>query len=336
MKMRRSLSLLESVLFCKQLASLLKAGIQLNSALKFLSSQSKGRLKEDLKVVSSQLEQGISFADAIYSRGLFSKEIVNMFKIAEKNAFLDETLIRISDLFERKYKLYQTLKKSLVYPCVVLIASLFSFFGMIFFVLPTYSDLFSDFNFHLPIITRFAMLIPSYSWLFLCLLFTLFLVAYKSFRNADFCMKIPIIGKIKANSLMSDFCYTLSYQLKNGVSFVIAVNSLIDGLDSGQFKMRLVVIIEKIKKGSSLSSAFSSDKLFDGLFTQLVAVGEESGKLGEMLWEAGESFAQEAEYGLKNFTSYIEPVATLFVGGMVAFVALSMILPLFSMVNSLL
>ncbi|OGC07659.1 hypothetical protein A2526_00035 [candidate division WOR-1 bacterium RIFOXYD2_FULL_36_8] len=324
--------------FFKQLASLLKTGIPLNKALKFLALHSDEKTKRNFAFISSRLEEGISFSRAIYEEGLISREIRNILKIAEENSMLEETLFRASAFLDRRDKFKKMLKTSLTYPFIVLIMSIFSFLGMIFFVLPSYSDLFSAFDFKLPLISRIAMVLPYYSWVLIFLLFILVFFVHKIFTDFDFCIKFPLAGNIRINMLMSDFCYSLSCQLKSGVSFVEAFHNFIDGLNSNVFKLKASLVVDKIRKGSSLSFAFASasDKLFNGLFVQLLAVGEESGRLADVLWEGGESFSEQVEYDLKNLASYIEPAATLLVGGVVAFVALAMIMPLFEMVNSLL
>ena len=312
--------------FFKQLSSLLRSGLTLNRALKFLG----------IVPVSSLLEQGDSFSEALSKAGMISRDIKSSIEVAEKNAFLEDALERIALQIDKKIAFKENLKKALAYPSVVLSVSLLSFFGMIFFVLPSYQRLFVDFKFSLPLITRIAMSLPSFGAYILVFLTFLCLIAFYAFKNTDFFIRIPLFGKICKDSIMSDLCYSLSFQLKSGVHLALALNNLVEGLKSDKFKNILRKSLVEIKNGSSLSCAFSSKKFFDKIFIELIAVGEESGKLSDVIFQAGDYFSNRAESTVKSLTAYIEPSATLVVGGFVGFVALSMILPLFSMVNSLL
>ena len=202
------------------------------------------------------------------------------------------------------------------------------------FVLPAYSSMFSDFNFQLPLITMIAVKLPSFGMLFLFIFIVSSLLFVRKFKDFYFRVKLPIIGDIYKFSFLRDFCFSLNYQLKSGMQLVNALGNIKNNQTFVRFEIDS--IISDIKQGKSLSYSLAKCKIFQGMLPQLVMVGEESGNMASMLSNAGEYFNSNAESRIKKLAALVEPMATLFVGGIVCFVAMAMLMPIFSMVNSLL
>lgn len=330
----KNIALSESVLIFSQLSLLLKSGIPLNKSLKILSARLPANLGRRILLVSADLEKGITFSSSMQKAGLITEETLHTFRVAEENAFLEEALARTAAWQERKEHFLQGFRRAMIYPAIVLTMSFLSLAAMIVFVLPQYAQMFTDNSFRLPLITRAVMLLPRFYFIGIILLAIGMLAFLRAFRDYDFRMNLPLFGKVYTGAVLRDICCALSYQLKSGVPFLHALRSINGGIGSRKIKLALKNVISGIEQGMSLQTAFAKEKLFNGLFLQLVAVGEETGELAKMLWQAGEQFGTEAEYSLKKITAYLEPAATLFVGGVVAIVALAMLLPLFSLVNS--
>jgi len=157
---------------------------------------------------------------------------------------------------------------------------------------------------------------------------------YKKSRDFNFRIKIPLIGRIYLASYLRDFCFSMDYQLKSGLPLVSALRNAGSGLK--EIKPILDSTIADVESGEPLSQALAKHKIFKGILPKLLAVGEESGSLSDMMHQAGEHFGIFAESEMKKLSLFAEPLATLVVGCVVCFVAAAMLLPLFSMVNSLL
>ncbi len=314
----------------KQLARLLSAGIPLNRALKILSAQTDPRLLK----VSNDIEGGQSFSESMFKNGFLSQDNLYSFRAAEDNSCLEEVLLRTAALLENKEKLLSEFKKTLIYPAMVFGLSILSLFYLLIFVLPAYSRMFSDFNFKLPLITRIAIKLPSLSFLFMLIFIASAFLLYKKSRDFNFRIKIPLIGRIYLASYLRDFCFSMDYQLKSGLPLVSALRNAGSGLK--EIKPILDSTIADVESGEPLSQALAKHKIFKGILPKLLAVGEESGSLSDMMHQAGEHFGIFAESEMKKLSLFAEPLATLVVGCVVCFVAAAMLLPLFSMVNSLL
>ncbi|MBI5701587.1 type II secretion system F family protein [Candidatus Saganbacteria bacterium] len=320
----------------KQLSKLIKSGMPLNKALKILAVQTDKISSQKILKTSSMLEKGTSFSEAMLYSKLISKEVKCALKIAEENSFLDEAMLKASLLQEKKEKILNDFIKAISYPSIVFCVSIVCILFLIIFVMPAYSKIFNDFGCALPLVTQIVVSIPKYNYLIWPIGAILALLIFRSVRDPDLRLRLPYFGKIYSMSILSDLCYSLSYQLKSGVPFTQALRDLSDGIESKTIRASILKIITDIECGKSISSSFSEHKIFSGTLSQFLSVGEESGDVAQMIYEAGEQFSSMTEEKLKMLSIYVEPAATLFVGGIVGFVALAMLLPLFSIVNSLL
>lgn len=331
-----SISSPQKSMLYRNLAALLKAGISINKALKAVSADQPKNISKKLLGVSTKLENGESFSQAMSQEGLISKEMFYSFKIAEENAFLEEILVRTADLYDKKESFMRAFKQTMAYPTVVLSLAVASLAAMIVFVLPAYSKLFIEGDYKLPLLTRIAVKIADFQVVFV-LLFILMLVAvYYSIKDLDFRAKLPLFGKIFKNLIYSDLCCLLGHQLKSGVPFLLALRNARQLTQSKAVSKMLEKVQAAVEKGSLVSYAFLCAGIMPKTFIQLVAVGEETGSFSSAFLNCGEYFMAQAESGLKKCVICMEPIATLTVGAVVGFVALAMLLPLFSLVNSLL
>lgn len=330
------MSLLERSILYKHLAALIKAGLPLTRALKILSSQSAKKLRTKIDNISLDLEKGISFTQSMKQNGLLSDDAVCCFRIAEENASLVNVLEKTSRMLEDKDRNQKDLRRALTYPAVVFFSSILSLVFLLGFVLPSYMSYFSELDCKLPLITRIAMKLPDYSvFIFVFLSLLVFCIA-KLFSDFEARTRIPVFGPLFRASFLREFCGVLHYQLKNGVPFVSALNNINEGIPSVGLRKKISEISNMIENGEPIAAAFSQCSLFDGTFSQIAGIGEETGSLSDMIFEAGEHYGSVCDMQLKKYSALIEPAATLFVGGVVCFMAAAMLLPLFSMVNALL
>lgn len=329
-----NLKLSEKARVLKHLAMLLKSGIPTVKSISIAASSQRKHIKKRLLSVISGIEGGKTLSHSLEDEGLILKSSRPSVEAAEQNAFLEEALMRTSEIYEKKCEFSKTIKNSLSYPAVVLAFSLLSIIATSIFITPAYAQMFSDLNAQVPLPAKIMIIAMNYFWL-AAAGFAMFLalVILKMQKDRDFTLKIPIANSIYRLMLASDFCYSLSYQLKNGVPIVSALRKT--SFESKRLNSQILQSASQIEQGAALSSAFSSINLFEKSFMQFVHVGGESGNLSNVLWYAGGQYMLEAEDLLGKYARMAGPCATLVVGSIVGFVALSMVMPLFSAINSL-
>jgi len=323
------------IFLCEQAAILLEAGLPLTRTLALIQSRSPRKLKDKLQEIVRNLEAGWSFSEALDKNGLL-KNFQSSLKIAERDGQLISALLQAAQQMRKNQDFQQNLKRSLTYPAIIMGTSVICLFFLIFIILPTFARLFSDFSLPLPPLTQLAIILPKLWPLFFIGFAAILLFIYKLWIDPDLRSRIPWIGEISSKLTLSAVCHTLSQQVQSGVPILIALESTICGVKSLKIKKALRGIREGVEGGQSLAEAISKYDVFPGFMVQMVMVGEQSGSLVKMLSSAGQLFEEEAEQALKGLTACIEPAATLVVGAAVGFIALAMMLPLFSLMNTML
>lgn len=318
----------ETAAFLKQTGLLLEAGLPLSKVLELLEEKyphlSLGR-------VIGEIEAGKSFSQAVSSLKV-SQPVVNQISAGEENGSLGSSLRQAAANIEKGLAFRRELFRSLMYPAAVFGLSLLLLLGLIFVILPSFSQLFSDNNLPLPLLTRILIDLPNYSWLMAGGLLAGFLLLLKTGKDDRAKIKFAIYRDLQ----LAGFLNALGQQIKGATPILRALAGS-DGVCDNNYRKAARSVYQRVENGESLSQAFSRfPALFPRNVCQLLSVGEESGKLGEMLLAAAEFYQNEAEARLKNILAVIEPASTLLVGGVVGVVALAMMLPLFSMINSLL
>lgn len=320
------------MLFMRQTGSLLKAGLPLSRSLGLLSERFP-RLQ--IEILNQRLLQGSSLTEGLREWGV-AGWILNQVELGETTGQLEAALFQVASSLEKGLVFRRKLLSALTYPGLVLGTSLICIFGLIFFILPTFGQMFTELNCQLPPLTRLVMALPSF-WQIGLLITALFLaILYKIMREDNFRMKVPYLGGIYRDTQIVIFSRVLGSQLQCAVPILSALK--ISSASAGpSYQGALERIIKLIANGEGLGSALKRFPfLFPQTFHQMVAVGEESGSLGEMLLRAADLFEAEVEHSIQRAMALVEPVSTLMVGFFVGALALAMMLPLFSLVNSIL
>ena len=322
----------EQASFFKQAGILLESGIPLSRVFSILKERYPRQIIQDIE---NELLKGQTFSFAI-SKMKTKKWIINLIDLGEKTGNLGEYLIKASEAIEKNEEFKRKLVQALIYPAFIFTCSVASLILLLVFVLPVFADMFRDNNFSLPIITRILISLPNFSLFYMLGGLIIAWLIFKGFVDDSFRHNIPFISNIHANSQAAKFSRIIGEQLSVSIPYLLAFEAAEYALDS-KYQNSLKQISLKIKNGEALSnSLIEFPKLFPASLIQMVKVGEETGRLGEMLMRAADFFELEAQAITKKYLLFIEPVSTLFVGLIVGLVAFAVILPLFSMVNSLL
>lgn len=328
--------------FTRQLSNLVRSGFPLATALFTLTQQAQNfGVKKLIADLNERIQKGSTFSDALtVYPAIFSSFYINMVKIGETSGRLDDTLERLADFKEKEDDLLSQVKSALTYPAFLLTVGIITIFILLAFFIPRLVNMFSDFGQALPLPTQIVIqtgrFMSKFWWLFIIAAIA-FVVLAKSYYKLEknklvldgILLKIPLVRSIIQKIEIARFSYALGVLLKNGVPVLEALGVVSLSVNNRSFRKKISSFQEKIRKGQSLSSCLQSDKIFPPILTNMVAVGEESGELTEMLFKIGATFETEVNRTVKTIVALIEPMLILFIGGIVVLIVLSILLPIF-------
>lgn len=332
--MRKYFSKSKLLVFYTQLLALLKAGLPIVSSLKIIQNQSDKKFGLMIENISSNLAAGDALADLLKKHN-FPNEDVNLIQIGVVSGKLEASLEKIIQYYKSSLLASNKIKKALLYPSIVLGLSFVSILFLLIFILPTFKNIFSEFNFDLPFLTK-AFLRVSENWaLILLFIIGMIIVSAYLFKKEEIRIKLPLIRSIYKNKMLSRICRSLGYQLKSSVPVLTAIQAVKQGINSIIYSKALDDLSNKLEQGESFSAILSRNVLFPASLIQIVKIGEESGTLDDVLIQSADYYEQETDSFIKKWITLVEPLSTLVVGGVVVLIALSMVLPLFQMMEQI-
>lgn len=338
----------QKIIFTRNLGSMIKAGLSLAKSLSILEKQiTSKRFKDVIESVGMEIKKGTSLSRAcdIYP-DVFPKLFVSMVRAGEESGKLSESLKIISDQMEGTYKLKQKIKGAMIYPSVIISIMLIIGVLMLVYVVPGITATFKDLKIELPLLTR--LLIDTSDFLKDNIVMTLvvfvavivvtylFIISKTGKRIFDFwVLKLPVVGNLVKETNCARITRTISSLLSSGVSYSEAVSITRDVVQNDYYKDALVTAISVVEKGETISSVFlDKAELFPIFVGEMVVVGEETGKLPDMLMEVAFFYEESVDEKTKNMATIIEPVLMIIIGLAVGFFALAMIKPIYSLMDS--
>ncbi len=343
------ISVNEQVVLTKNLSGMLKAGLSLARALSVLEKQTKNpRLKKILISLSGDINSGESLSSGLAKfPDVFSKLFVSMTKAGEESGNLAGALSDIGINLEKSYYLTKKIKGALIYPGVIFSAMIVIGVLMFAFLVPTLAHTFKELGVVLPTSTRILVFFGNFFSNNLILTFAIIIGAgiglFMLFRAkfmakyVDYIvLRIPVVGTLAKELNTARTARTLSSLLSSGVSITRAVEITTDVVQNIYYKKVLDEVRVAIEKGSPFSEIFEENSnLYPVMMAEMVQVGEETGKLSDMLLEIALFYEAEVENKTKNLSTIIEPVLMIAIGSGVGFFAISMISPLYSILGSI-
>lgn len=340
----RSIKLSELSMMTRHLATLVGAGFPLVSAIDTLIPQTGSHVfKKTLANIKDSIVEGKSFADALslYPE-VFSAIYINMVRSGETSGTLEIVLERLADIAEKQQALRSQIRSALFYPVFMLIIGSVVLFFLLAYIVPNITSIFSDMNQILPAPTRFLIafsdLFKHYWWvIFIVILVVIFAVRSikKTSRGSYFLDKsllsLPLIGTLAEKLAVARFSRTLGSLLENGVPMLHALEIVKNIVGNIIISNAVETAAKEVEGGQGLGVVLAESKVFPNLFTQMVKVGEQSGELEKMLKKAADVYENEIELSVMNITSMLEPVMILIMGIIVAFIVISICLPIFEM-----
>lgn len=331
--------------FTRQLSTMVTAGLSLTEGLSILEQQSKPQVAKLLSELLKDIEGGQSFAAALAKHPkVFSNVYIQLVKAGEAAGVLDQILERLADNLEKQKEFSGKAKGALIYPVIVVTAMIVVAFIMMIFVVPKLTEMYTDFGAELPLATQILIGISNFFvafwWLFVVLAVGggFGLRAWYQTENGKraisaFGLKIPLYGILRKKVILTEFARTLSLLLSAGISMLQALNISAEAASSLLYQEELKAATKKVEKGVGLAQTLGNRDLFPPILSQMVAVGEQTGKLDEVLLKISIYFQTESEQAIKNLTAAIEPLIMIVLGIGVGLMVIAIIMPIYNLTS---
>lgn len=330
--------------FTRQIADLLEAGIPLARCMELLSRQRQHpQMVEIIESMTVMLQQGgsLSLALAKYPK-IFTPLYIHTVKAAEASGQLPLVLNRLAQFLEGDMQMQSKVKASLLYPAIILVVGLLTLFVLLSFVLPRLTMMFEDFNAQLPLATRIVVAVSqifAQFWWLMAVVITGAVFWVRSYLKTpkgktafdEFILKIPLLKTFIENTQLSRFSRTLGMLLESGVPIVTALDSVVLVVDNTALQEEIRKMALKVRSGMSLTQAIKASALFPEMAVDLIAVGQESGKLEKGLYKLAANCERSSQEMSQVFVTILGPAVLVLVVGMVGFMVVAMLLPMFQM-----
>lgn len=335
------------VVFSRQFATMIDAGIPILRCLDILASQSKDPvLKPVLEAIATDVKGGLALNEAMVKHPrVFNKLYVNMIRAAEVGGILDQILDRLAGFLEYENEIRSKIKSAMMYPVLVLCFSVLMLFALFTFVLPRFKDIFKGMNVELPAITAALFKIGDFfqaTWWLMIMAAAGAFIGFKAYAKTPkgryqidyFKLKLPIVGELSLKMSVARFSRTFGTLINSGVPMMRSLEIVGETLGNAVLADAIETTRNSIREGQKLSQPLTASGLFPTMVTCMIDVGEESGRLSDMLVKVGDFYDSEVEQTVKGLTSMIEPMLIIFMGVVVGFIAISVMTPIFKLVNS--
>jgi type IV pilus assembly protein PilC len=336
----------ELIFFSRQLSSLLKSGIAITTALSSIAEQTKNKLlKETINAVLKDIQAGISFSEALAKHpDMFSELFVSMVKVGETAGILDEVLDRLAQLNMQELEVKTRIKSAMTYPLILVTVAVIIVSFLLINIIPKFVVVFEAYEARLPLATQILLgvsFLVRRLWFLVIVAAGIFIFWFRRYLKTDkgryafdfYLLRLPLFGQLYLKLIVARFSRTLGALVKSGVSILEALSVTEKTVGNAVISRVIDNIRSAITEGQSLAEPFKASGVFPATVIQMVSLGEKSGKLDQMLIEVADFYDQEVDYTIKNITTALEPLLLLGMGLMVAFIALSVLLPIFNLIK---
>lgn len=338
----------EMAVFCRQFATMSEVGIPLLPCLNILMQQTEGKaLRQMTAGVIGRVEKGNSLSEAFKNyRHQLPEIFINLLTAGEVSGTIDQSLGRLADYFEKEHAMKEKIKSAMTYPLLVGGIAILAIVFLMIFVVPIFVDIFAQQGMPLPLPTRIVVglsnLILNYWYIILLGLIGLFFGIRKAFSTTKgkklvdrLILRLPVVGPLTYKSIVARFARILCTLLKSGVPLMQSLETITKVVGNSQVAEEIEKARKNIKEGQRMSPSLMKSQVFPPMAVNMMAIGEESGALDDLLEKLAIFYEQEVETMVARLSSTIEPLLIAGVGVIVAFIALSIYLPLFGMAGAL-
>jgi type IV pilus assembly protein PilC len=343
---RKSVPLKEKLIFTRQLAVMVKAGLSVVKALEALSTQTHNKFfAEVLKGIIKEVRGGQALSNSMsrYPK-VFPDVYIAVVRAGEQTGQLYEVLFNLADQQEKQAEIISKVRGAMMYPAVIFLALIAVVFLIIFFVLPSLKTVFADFGAELPVTTQALFLISDLARNYYYIVFPLMIgLGYLAFLWTKqpsgrliydkLKIKLPIFGALTTKVYMANFSRTMGMLTKASLPIMQSIRIVQQTINNKHYEQAFERIIATVEAGKPLSQAIAKEPLFPPMVSQLITLGEESGNLDSVLGEVTRFYDSEVDNTTKNLSSLIEPIMLIVMGIGVAFVVTSVLSPIYKLVS---
>jgi len=341
------ISMRDVVIFTRQFSTMINAGLPLVQALDILATQSENQaLKDTTKQVVFDVESGNTVADALRKHpNAFSELYVNMVAAGEAGGILDTILMRLAVFMEKNDALVRKVKGAMIYPGVIMSVAVIAITVLLVFVIPVFENMFASVNMALPLPTRIVIglsrFLKSYWWAVGAGMFGLVYLLKNYYATSSgklaidkLLLKAPVLGDVLRKSAVSRFTRTLGTLISSGVSILDGLEITAKTAGNRVIQDAIMESRASIAGGETISAPLKKSAVFPPMVISMIAVGEQTGGLDEMLTKIADFYDEEVDAAVSGLLALMEPMMIVFLGVVVGGMVVSMYLPIFDMVNA--
>lgn len=335
-------------IFCKQIATLLQAGLNILTCFNVIKNQiTNKKLKNAVSNLAEDVEKGTTISSSMKRfPDVFPEILINMVEAGEVGGSLDNSFEKMAIQFEKEMKLKQKITNALMYPAIVIFVALAVLNLLLIFVIPTFVGMFNDLGVELPPTTRFILNASTFmqnNWIVILILIALLIILINYYKKtpsgsvffSKLRLKMPILGQISLFSSIARFTRTLSTLVSSGVPLVTAIETTKSLLNNSYIEDKFEGVVEQVRGGEGLSRPIANLEIFPELVPVMIKTGEESGTLEEMLSKLADLYENEVENMVTRLTAVFEPIMIVFLALIVGFMLASIILPMFKLYGNM-
>lgn len=331
--------------FTRQLSTMIASGLPLVEALRILKEQSKPKMALIIEKVLAEVEGGSSLGAALEKTGgTFDNVYVALVKAGESAGVLDEIMGKMADTLDKQREFRNKTKGALIYPAIVSIGMLLVATIMMIFVIPKMTQMYNDFGAKLPLPTLILIGISDFMVNYWYLLFGSLAVGLFFFRRwartavgalfvEQLVFKIPIWGLLKKDVMLAEFSRTMGMLSSAAIPILDGLRIVADTLGSQIYGDQIRLTANRVEKGSTLADAIASASDFPPILSQMIAVGEQTGKVDQILGRLADFYESQSELKVKALTTAIEPIIMVVMGVGVGFLVMAVIMPIYNLTN---
>lgn len=338
------------VVFTRQLATMINAGLALVRCLDILSvQQNNAKFKQTLTQVKESVEGGSTFSEALAKHPkIFSKLYISLVKAGEAGGVLDVVLRRLADYLEKMESIKRKIKGALVYPVIVIAVSIAVLAIVIIFVVPVFAEMFRDMGTTLPTLTQYVVDTSHFARnniLYILVAITMMWVGIiflykKSLRFQRLCdaflLRMWLIGNLIHKTAIARFCRTLSTLTAGGIPILDGLQITSEAAGNKIIEEAIIKARKEVSEGQTLADPLKKlPGIFPPMVTQMIAAGEQTGAMDEMLNKIADFYEDEVDVAVSSLMSALEPIMIVILGGTVGLIVVSMYLPMFKLVSAL-
>lgn len=333
--------------FSKQMCILLKSGCEISKILKILIEESNNKLEGILKQILSDIEKGKTIKEAFKNTKAFSSFYISMVATGEMSGNLDEVMDKLSIYYDKEQKLKSKIISILIYPAILVVSMIISFTAILIFLIPNFEEIYADNTIQTPLITKILIFLSHLirdDFILIIGIIVLIIGGFIYFKKNSqkfneilnkLYFKTPLVKTFNQLIITNKFVKALSILISSGVQIVYSIETSAKVMDNDYIYQKICESNELIKKGNSIGSSLKKVEELPSLFLSMVVIGEESGRLDNILGTVSEYYENELDSKLERGTKYFENFLTLFIGIIVGIAVISMMMPMFDAVASI-